>query len=155
MAFFDVETVKHTHTIEPIRHMKGFQGRLHIRGFRQVRGTPLLLVPWLKIEGGGSVKLGSVFTLVDQEGKPVWALRLDDDCMAVRGRAWEVTSMGRCILATDKHARFDIHLMKLAKRVSFVVDQEEGAGWRVREESRQPYSPPRCAGKWGQIFISR
>ena len=140
---FGLDAGKRTGVLEPAKLMPRNDAFLSILAAQALPGTPLVLVHWWKAV---SSRCGAVFTLVDQQGKPVWSLSLDDDYTApgdenAEDRIREMIRSQGAILSVNKQPAFDLHLVKDHKRVAFSVTEAANGSWAVRETSRTPFTP--------------
>jgi hypothetical protein len=116
--------------------------RRSLRSVVPVRGTPFLLVHWLRSEGPLlAMKHGATFTLVDETAKPVWELDLPADYMfpgdkPAADRIWHSNWDRVTFVRSNSPGRFDLPLVADAKRATFSVTRTGADGWTFTEISR-------------------
>ena len=111
---------------------------------RPIAGTPLALAHWLRTEPGPDFPDGARFTLIDQEGKPVWTLDWPGDYHVPNDekaeiRLWKELHAHGAILRSDERGQFELWSASTAERVTFTVNRDATGRWVVAEKSRQPY----------------
>jgi len=128
-----------THMINKERH------RQLILAARALPSTPLALVHWWQVD---YPHIGGIFTLVDQSGKPVWTLALENDYSMpedesreneIRQFLWN----GGGILNVESNGMFEILQIKEGLRMSFAAHQLESGTWVVEKTGATPYAWPR------------
>ncbi len=115
-------------TVTPLRKVtpqalsRNGEPQRSLRSVVPVRGTPLLLVHWLRSEGPLlAMKHGATFTLVDETAKPVWELDLPTDYMfpgdkPAADRFWHSNWDRVTFVRSNSPGRFDLPLVAESKR---------------------------------------
>ncbi len=110
-----------------------------------VFGTPLMLVHVTELgKPADPCRMGSLFTLVDMEWKPVWSLTRVDEYTALCDAGIEphlVTYLEDhpAILRTHRPHRFAVRYFNENKRVAFSINRERSGEWIVSEVERVDY----------------
>lgn len=113
---------------------------------KPLRGTPLTVLHWYRFD----VTMGSAFTLIDGSAKQVWRWDVPDDYESGeqderRYELREEVFRSGALLDTGRPNHFELRLGKLALRVTFRAELQNGA-WRVTEVGRAPFvEPPKPA----------
>ena len=117
--------------------------RLAIIDAQPVRGTPLTLVHWSRVNWQKE-EHGTRFTLLDPTGKPLWMLDLPKDLQAPGDRQAQERLMSlastTAILDVSRPREFEVRVAGTAERVRHAVERDAKGGWRVRETQRQPFA---------------
>jgi hypothetical protein len=119
---------------------------LSIVDAKPVRGTPLVLVHWSRVDWKKSQQ-GARFTLIDLAGRVVWTLDLPTDYQPAEGNSAGQDRASRlmsttAILETGTPMEFELRHAAASERVRYRVDTDESDGWRVEEASRQAEADP-------------
>jgi len=110
-----------------------------------VAGTPLVLVQWWP----RSPEFGGIFSLTDSDGEVVWTYEIPGDYM-VPGNAGAKTEIDwsfrnrSAILSTREPSQFDLHSVRVNKRITFTVKSGDRNSWRVNESLRVDYAAPKA-----------
>jgi hypothetical protein len=144
---FRFSTSKRLGMFEPKKLMADSARVLYTLDARPIAGTPLTLAHWLRTEPGPDFQDGARFTLVDQDGKPVWSLDWPGDYHVPNDenaeiRLWKELHEHGGILRSDQRGQFDLWCARGAERVSFSVNRDAGGKWLVAERTSQPYVAP-------------
>ena len=112
-----------------------------------VRGTPLVLSRWVRLERrGDEVLAGARFTLRDATEATVWSWEVPNDSgQSDAIRLWDVWRRARqaCLrLGNAARGRFEIVLLGTSERLSFEVARDGGGAWDVQEVGRAPHTMP-------------
>jgi sugar lactone lactonase YvrE len=119
---------------------------LSIVDAKPIRGTPLVLVHWSRIDWKKNLQ-GARFTLIELPGRVAWTLELPTDYQPsaanddARERASRLMSM-TAILETGKPLEFELRHAASSERVRYRVDTDESVGWKVEEAGRQSEPDP-------------
>lgn len=124
---------------------------------RPVRGTPLTLIHWWRFaddhfndrknDGKSGLPfldktMGACFTLIDQEGNPVWRLDLPEDYRytgdSSKRQIDKITEEG-AILPSRQPGRFALISWVRKQVVTFAVTSDKSGEWQVAEVGRKPY----------------
>ncbi len=138
---YDLLTGKRRSIVQPDTQTGDARSFRNIVAAATVPGTPLTLVhrwTW------DSEKAGAVFALLDQTGKRVWGLTLDDDYSyptdddredQIRELIWK----GGGILEVRDDQRFDLYFVKNGLRSKFKVEKAGENQWKVVRTGQSPY----------------
>jgi hypothetical protein len=102
---------------------------------REVPGTPLTLVHWLRFPRTVPTTRGSRFDLLDGQDQVVWTLELPEDFESERpaARAWREGG-----LLEVGPGRFDLWHFDENVAVSYELSMGAGGTWSVHETNRRP-----------------
>ncbi|MCW1922721.1 hypothetical protein OKA05_09165 [Luteolibacter arcticus] len=113
---------------------------------RPLHGLPLILVQWWYSDEDS----GTLFSLVDLQGKPVWSLPLPRDYTIpgdekAEDRLHDEIQSDSAILSIGEAGTFTLRLVAEAVQADYHVtrDGNTDPGWKVSRVSNKPYTPPK------------
>jgi hypothetical protein len=144
---YRISTGKALETFRPKEFMAASNPLMGLTDVKLVSGTPLALLQWRRFDFENERKWGVCFSVVGQDGKPVWTLELPTDHdTGDDEKAEELlkASLNRNggILKCDEIGRFELRIVKDEQRVTFGVTSDEIGAWVVSEVGRRPFVEP-------------
>jgi hypothetical protein len=141
---YQLSTGKAAATFRPKELMADARPVRYVMDAKPVKGTPLTLLHWWRYDWEKEHTRGARFTLIGQDGMPIWSMDLSADYESgVDEKAAErlMASLHRSggILATEQPGRFDLRFVKDSQRVSFVVSRAANGPWIVSEVARRAF----------------
>jgi hypothetical protein len=111
---------------------------------KAVRGTPLYVLHWWRYDWQREQKQGARFSVIGENGKPVWTQDLPADYETGRGDEADErlsASVRRTggVLRSDENGRFDLRFAKDGQRVTFAAALGADGNWTVSEVARRPF----------------
>lgn len=144
---YDCRTGQRLPSVKPLTAIGGWKGSAWQTGARPLPGTPLILISWEdRIEDRSDAPpIDAVFTLVDQEARPIWSLRLENDYgfaqdLRERYAISELIEREGAILDVEPAGRFDLRCVREEARTSFQASEPPGGKWQVTKLHQVPFS---------------
>ncbi len=139
-----LSTGKELATFRPKQLMADPKPAAFVIDAKPVTGTALTLLHWRRYDWEKERKQGARFTLIGQDGKPVWSLELPADYHAAgdekaEERLMESLRRSGGILGSDQAGRFELRFVTDNQRVTFHVGRAANGAWTVSEVARRPF----------------